>query len=199
MRLRALLLTFAVAIGGPSLVTSPAAAKDITVTVRAAGCSDCRLTVITDDWDKWGWSDRQVQIRGGKATLRMPSKVGGYALGVYDHNGYTGLSAVDTVAFQYRGFAPGDPVSARRSAAGRKARICHQAVDGETVRVRIVKVPITAKMRRKSVIPIPRAQKYTMRAWASPTLSTTDRWTSTWHGETGVSNTVCGSGWPGNR
>lgn len=171
-----------------------------TVNVVVDGCRNCQLTWISTESER-GWpTQKPTPLDGRTATITLPKAVTAYALGVtYGKRGFSGLSALDVVAFQYRGFAPGDRVADVDSRAARRARVCHPVVDGETVRVRVAKVPISAAVRKRSVIPIPKAQKYTLRAWANPALATTDNWTQAWKGETGVQNTICGADWPWNR
>lgn len=183
-----------------SLVLGATPVSAATVDVVVKGCNNCQVTWISGESER-GWPNQKpVSAAGGSATLQIPDKVTAIALGVlYGKRGFSGLSALDVVAFQYRGFIPGQSVSDDQSRSSRRARICHQVRDAETLRVRVAKVPITQAARDRSVIPIPHAQKFTLRAWASPTLSTTDKWTTAYRGEVGVQNTICGADWPWNR
>ena len=188
MRLTTAALSMGALVLGSGVGMSPASAYT-TITVETPDCARCRVSIQSIENHDYGF----FQLKHGRAKIHLDEGITSFALGIDSKEGFSGIASQTVIAFQYRYFPVGSPVSAAQSREGRSARICHAPLDGETIRFRVKKIPIPKSyFKRKGVIPPQPGQKFTLRAWASPTASTVDTYSPTNQGITGIQNDVCG-------
>ncbi len=90
----------------------PASSRQLeTLTLKAKGCKNC---VVYFGSLQAGISKR-VQLRNGRAEVRLPVDAGWYGLSVETRSGMSGGGAATLVVMNYAGYGAGDRVSNRKS------------------------------------------------------------------------------------
>lgn len=138
----------------------------VRITIKVAGCGSCELGLVHyDDSDPDSyWSAPLQKVEQGKVVFEVPvENTWGMSISIDAPWATAYIHGVQFVAVRYGGFEPGDKVSKRQALRARKGSRCWSGTDTDrTLKVRVVRKTYGS------------APEVALRAWANPTLPSTD-------------------------
>ncbi|GAA4363261.1 hypothetical protein [Nocardioides caricicola] len=170
-RLTAIALAAATLVAGATVgtTTSPASAgaeDTVRITVKVDGCPTCQLGLVQYDEadpDSY-WSVPYRQVRHGKVVFEIPAdRTRGTSISIDAPWATAYIHGTQFVVMQYGGFEPGDRVTRRQALNADEGGRCWSGSDRDRT------LHVTVARKRYGTAP-----EVGLRAWANPTLPSTD-------------------------
>lgn len=168
LRLSAVAIAVATLVAGSAVGTAATAGEEDTVrlTIKVADCGSCTLGLVQyDDSDPESyWSAPMQKVHRGKVVFEVPAeRTQGMSISIDAPWATAYIHGTQFVAVRYGGFETGDRVTKRQAFRATQGSRCWSGTDRDrTIRVQVARRTYGS------------APEVALRAWASPTLDSTD-------------------------